>query len=73
MTCEQDQTQPNYYLYLQLRWEYIGVLIWSELQSRNRGKICDSDLEAGRHRLLTGTMENSGQEKIWPRHDGTLL
>jgi hypothetical protein len=27
--------------------------IWNELQPRNGGHICDPDLEAERHRLLT--------------------
>jgi hypothetical protein len=27
--------------------------IWNELQSRNGGHTCDSELEAGRYRLLT--------------------
>ena len=27
--------------------------IWKELQSRNGGHTCDTDLEAGRHGLLT--------------------
>ena len=30
--------------------------IWSELQSRARGYTCHPDLEAGRHKFLTGIL-----------------
>lgn len=49
--------------------DYIG----NELQSRNRGHICDPDVEAGRYRFLVQILRNSGQENLRPGQGGTHL
>jgi hypothetical protein len=48
-----------------------GLLIWNELQSRNRDQNCDPHLEAGRHWLQV--LRNSDREKLRSRHDGTCF
>ena len=50
-----------------------GGLVWNELQSRNGGHTCDSDLEAQQHMLLIQILRHSGHETIRSRHSGTHL
>jgi hypothetical protein len=68
----QDPTQLNL-LCLQLNKEQFVILLWNEPQSKNDGHICDSDLEAERHRLLIQILRNSGHEELRLRHGGTHL
>lgn len=70
MISRQDTTQLRVLFAFAVEQEYFGLFTCNELESRNGGHTCYSDLEAGRHRL--GITEVCAKKKSWVLPDTWL-